>query len=98
MAEQKDWEEISSEGMRGLQEGILRQSSRNHLQCGMFVSVEVGEGTTGPLPKGQTIKALRDLRGVVQTEDSKSSILWSKMLGIEPQKTCSDRGLSALWK
>jgi len=98
MAEQKDWEEVSTQELCRLQEGILRQSSRNHLQCGVLVSVEVGEGTTRFVSKGPTTEALRDLRGVVQTEDSESSILWSKMLGSEPQKTSPDRGLSALWE
>jgi len=97
MAEQKDWEEVSTQELCRLQEGILRQSSRNLLQCGVQLSVEVGEGTTGSIPKRPTTETMRDLRGDVQTEDSIPSILWTKMLGIEPQKTCSDRGLSALW-
>jgi len=98
MAEQKDWEKVPTQELCRLQEGILRQSSRNHLQCGVLVSVEVGEGKVGVVSKGQTTETLRDLRDDVQTQDSESSILRKKMLGIEPQKTSPDRGLSALWK
>jgi len=97
MAE-KEEEEISSEELRGLQEGILWQSSINHLQCRMLVSVETGEGKTRSVLKGPTSETLRDLRGDVQTEDSIPSILWQKMLGIKPSQTCRDRPMSALWE
>jgi len=98
MAEQKDWEEVPTQELCRLQEGILRQSSRNLLQCGVLVSVEVREGKVGVVSEGSTSETLRDLRDDVQAQDSIPSILWSKMLGIEPQKTSPDRGLSSLWK
>ena len=98
MAEQKDWEKVSAKELCRLQEGILRQSSLNNLQLGMLLSIETGEGTTRSVSKGQTIKALRNLRGDVQTQDSIPSILRKKMLGIEPQEASPDCGLSALWE
>ena len=97
MAEQKDWKEVPTQELCRLQEGILRQSSRNLLQCGVLVSVEVGESTTRSVSERPTTETLRDLRGDVQTEDSIPSILWAEMLGIEPQKTSPNCGLSALW-
>jgi|DEB0MinimDraft_10_1074344.scaffolds.fasta_scaffold21215_3 hypothetical protein len=98
MAEQKDWEEVSTQELCRLQEGILRESSIHHLQCGVLVSVEVGEVTTRFVSEGSTTETLRNLRGDVQTEDSIPSILWTEMLGIEPQKASPDCGLSAMWK
>jgi hypothetical protein len=62
MAEQKDWEKVSTQELCRLQEGILRQSSRNHLQCGVQLSVEVREGKVGVVSEGSTTETLRDLR------------------------------------
>jgi len=98
MAEQKDWEKVPTQELCRLQEGVLRQSSIHHLQCGVQLSVEVRESTTRSIPKRPTTETMRNLRGDVQTENSIPSILWTEMLGIEPQKTSPDCGLSALWE